>query len=66
MHLGLRRRLLLVVVTAVAVAVCGLVVAFDLVLDHSLERDADTLVRTRAVAELGTLRVTANGVRERP
>jgi len=64
MHLGLRRRLLLVVVTAVAVAVCGLVVAFDLVLDHSLERDADTLVRTRAVAELGTLRVTANGVRE--
>ena len=64
MQIGLRRRLLLVVVTAVAVAVCGLVVAFDLVLDHSLERDADTLVRTRAVAELGTLRVTRNGVRE--
>ena len=64
MHLGLRRRLLLVVVAAVAVAVCGLVVAFDLVLDHSLQRDADTLVRTRAIAELGTLRVTANEVRE--
>ena len=64
MHLGLRRRLLLVVVAAVAVAVCGLVVAFDLVLDHSLQRDADTLVRTRAMAELGTLRVTANEVRE--
>ena len=64
MRLGLRRRLLLVVVTAVAVAVCGLVAAFDLVLDHSLQRDADTLVRTRAVAELGTLRVTEDGVGE--
>ena len=64
MHLGLRRRLLLVVVTAVAVAVCGLVVAFDLVLDRSLQRDANTLVRTRAVAELGTLQVTSGGVRE--
>jgi signal transduction histidine kinase len=64
MHVGLRRRLLLVVVTAVAVAVCGLVAAFDLVLDHSLQRDADTLVRTRAVAELGTLQVTRAGVRE--
>ena len=46
MHIGLRRRLLLVVVTAVAVAVCGLVAAFDLALDHALERDASTLVRT--------------------
>ena len=64
MHVGLRRRLLLVVVAAVAVAVCGLVVAFDLVLDRSLQRDANTLVRTRAVAELGTLQVSSNGVRE--
>jgi len=64
MQFGLRRRLLLVVVTAVAVAVCGLVVAFDLVLDHSLQRDADTLVRTRAVAELGTLQLSRSGVRE--
>ena len=64
MHIGLRRRLLLVVVTAVAVAVCGLVAAFVVVLDHALERDANTLVRTRAVAELGTLHVTRAGVRE--
>ncbi|MFL5910302.1 MAG: sensor histidine kinase [Gaiellaceae bacterium] len=64
MQVGLRRRLLLVVVTAVAVAVCGLVVAFDLVLDRSLQRDANTLVRTRAVAELGTLHASAGGVRE--
>lgn len=64
MHLGLRRRLLLVVVTAVAVAVGGLVAAFNLVLDHSLQRDANTLVRTRAVAELGTLQVRGTGVRE--
>jgi signal transduction histidine kinase len=64
MHVGLRRRLLLVVVSAVAVAVCGLVVAFDLVLDNSLQHDARTLVRTRALAELGTLRVSRHGVRE--
>jgi two-component system, OmpR family, sensor kinase len=64
MRLGLRRRLLLVVVTAVAVAVCGLVAAFDLALDHALQRDASTLVRTRAVAELGTLHVSRSGVRE--
>jgi signal transduction histidine kinase len=64
MHVGLRRRLLLVVVTAVAVAVCGLVAAFDLALDHALERDANTLVRTRAVAELGALQVSRSGVRE--
>jgi signal transduction histidine kinase len=64
MHLGLRRRLLLVVVTAVAVAVCGLVAAFVLVLDHSLQRDANTLVRTRAIAALGSLTVSKDGVRE--
>jgi signal transduction histidine kinase len=64
MHLGLRRRLLLVVVTAVAVAVCGLVAAFVLVLDHALERDANTLVRTRATAELGSLRVSKHSVHE--
>jgi two-component system, OmpR family, sensor kinase len=64
MQSGLRRRLLLLVVTAVAVAVCGLAAAFDLALDHELQRDANTLVRTRAVAELGTLQVSRNGVRE--
>ena len=64
MHGGLRRRLLLVVVTAVAVAVCGLVAAFDLRARPRLERDASTLVRTRAAAELATLQLSRSGVRE--
>jgi two-component system OmpR family sensor kinase len=64
MRLGLRRRLLVVVATAVAVAICGLVAAFVLVLDHALMRDADTLVRTRAAAELTTLQLSKSGIRE--
>jgi len=64
MRLGLRRRLLLIVATAVAVAICGLVAAFVLVLDHALMRDANTLVRTRAAAELATLQLSKSGVRE--
>jgi two-component system, OmpR family, sensor kinase len=64
MHAGLRRRLLLVVVTTVAVAICALVAAFNLLLDRSLTRDANTLVRTRAVAELSTLQLSPGGVRE--
>jgi signal transduction histidine kinase len=63
-QLGLRRRLLLVVATAVAVAICALVVVFDLVLDNALMRDANTLVRTRAATELTTLQVTRQGVKE--
>lgn len=63
-QLGLRRRLLLVVATAVAVAICALVVVFDLVLDNALMRDANTLVRSRAAAELTTLQLSGTGVRE--
>ncbi|MDX6507339.1 MAG: two-component system, OmpR family, sensor kinase [Gaiellaceae bacterium] len=63
-QLGLRRRLLLVVATAVAVAICALVVVFDLVLDHALMRDANTLVRTRAATELTTLQVSRKGIQE--
>jgi signal transduction histidine kinase len=64
MHLGLRRRLLLVVASAVAVAICALVAAFNLLLDQSLMHDANTLVRTRATAELATLQPAHSGVRE--
>jgi signal transduction histidine kinase len=64
MRLGLRRRLLLVVATTVTLAICALVAAFNVLLDDALMRDANTLVRTRAAAELATLRVTAAGVRE--
>src|SRR5436190_7841346 len=64
MTLGLKRRLLLVVAIAVGVAICVLVAAFNLLLDHALMRDANTLVRTRAAAELATLQVEANGIHE--
>ena len=64
MRPGLRRRLLLIVATAVAVAIFGLVAAFVLVLDRALMRDANTLVRTRAAAELATLQLSKSGVKE--
>jgi signal transduction histidine kinase len=64
MRLGLRRRLLLVVALAVAAAIAVLVAAFNLLLGHSLMRDANTLVRTRATAELATLQVSRHGIRE--
>lgn len=64
MHLGLRRRLLLVVATTVTLAICALVAAFNVLLDDALMRDANTLVRTRAAAELATLQITSSGVRE--
>ncbi len=63
-QLGLRRRLLLVVATAVTAAICALVVVFDLVLDDALMRDASTLVRTRAATELTTVQVSRDGIRE--
>lgn len=64
MRLGLRRRLLLVVATTVTLAICALVAAFNVLLDDALVRDANTLVRTRAAAELATLQVSSRGVRE--
>jgi signal transduction histidine kinase len=57
---SLRSRLLLAVVAAVALALAVMIAAFNLALDRSLSRDADQLLRTRAAAELATLRV-ANG-----
>jgi signal transduction histidine kinase len=56
----IRRRLMLVVVAAVAAAVIALVVGFNVVLSHTLTRDAHALVRTRALAQLALLR-TDNG-----
>jgi len=64
MRLGLRRRLLLVVATTVTLAICALVAAFNVLLDDALMRDANTLVRTRAAAELATLQLSPGGVRE--
>jgi len=56
-RLGLRRRLLLLVIASVVVVVAGLVTGFNLVLSHSLDGNARDAVRSRALAELGTLDV---------
>src|SRR2546421_5186705 len=54
--LGVRRRLLLVVVAAVATALAALVAGFNVLLARSLSHDADALLRSRATAELALLR----------
>ncbi len=54
---GIRTRLLLVVLAAVAVALAILIVGFNLLLAHNLSGDADRLLRARATAELGLLHV---------
>jgi signal transduction histidine kinase len=54
---GVRRRLLLVVLATLVVAVTGLVAGFNLVLAGTLDRSARDLARARAGAELASLRV---------
>ena len=56
-RLGLRRRLLFVVLASVVVIVAGLVAGFNLVLARTLDQNARDLVRSRAQAELTSLRV---------
>ena len=62
-RLGLSRRLFLVVVVAVAVALSGLVAGFNVLLARELSRSADNLVRARAAAELALLHPTPRGLR---
>jgi signal transduction histidine kinase len=57
-RLGLRRRLQLVVGAAVTTALIGLVAGFNLILGSVLDRDARDLARTRAVAQVDSLRIT--------
>ena len=57
-RLGIRRRLLVVVLLAVVLAVLGLVAGFNLVLGATLDRNARDLARSRADAQLSSLRVT--------
>jgi len=59
---GIRRRLLLVVVTTVAGAIAALVIGFNLILGHTLDSDARDLARTRATAELGVLTTSGSKV----
>jgi len=59
-RLGLRRRLLLAVGAAVTVALIALVAGFNIILGHVLDRDARDLVRTRAVAQIDSIRTDGN------
>jgi two-component system, OmpR family, sensor kinase len=54
---GLRHRLFIVVLLAVALVVTALVVGFNLVLARTLDKDANDLVRSRAAAQLNSLRL---------
>jgi signal transduction histidine kinase len=56
-RLGLRRRLFLVVVATVVVAIAALVASFNLLLGTTLDGNARDLVRSRAEAQLASLRV---------
>jgi two-component system OmpR family sensor kinase len=62
-RLGIRRRLLLVVLLAVVLAVVGLVAGFNLVLGATLDRNARDLARSRADAQLASLRVVNGQLR---
>jgi two-component system, OmpR family, sensor kinase len=57
-RLGLKRRLMLAVSAGVAIALVGVVAGFNLILGNVLDRDARDLVRTRAVAQIDSLRVS--------
>ncbi len=57
LKLGVRARLLLAVVAAVAIALSALVAAFNIVLSRRLSADATDLARVRAAARLSAIRV---------
>jgi hypothetical protein len=67
-RLGIRNRLLLVVVATVAVAVVGLLAAFNLILSHTLDANARDALRSRASASIALLEVGSGrvSVRETP
>jgi signal transduction histidine kinase len=60
---GVRTRLLLVVVGALAVALGVATIGFNILLAHAASRDANTLLRSRASSELALLRVVGNNIK---
>src|SRR6478736_3322530 len=56
-RLGLGRRLLLVVLATVALVIAALVGGFNVLLARTLDRDARDLVRSRAAAQVASLRI---------
>jgi len=61
--LGLERRLLLAVGAAMGVALLVLIAGFNIILGHVLDRDARDLVRTRAVAQIDSIRTNGDRLR---
>src|SRR5262249_30086656 len=59
---GLRGRLVMSVLGAIALTLAGLTVAFDLVLADRLNSDAKGVVEARAAAELASLRVSRDRI----
>lgn len=62
LRLGVRRRLQLAVIGAVAVALSVLIAAFNLVLRERLNHDADNTLLARASAELASLHISGQGL----
>jgi signal transduction histidine kinase len=58
LRLGLRRRLQLAVIGAVALAMAALIAAFNLVLRERLSHEADSALLARTSAELASLRIS--------
>src|SRR6266566_2329694 len=56
-RLGLRRRLLLVVLATVVLVIAALVAGFHILLARTLDGDARDLVRSRAAARVASLRI---------
>lgn len=59
---GVRTRLLLVVIGALAIALGVATIGFNVLLAHASKRDADTLLRARASSELALLRVVGGKI----
>ena len=55
-RLGIRRRLFLVVVSALALSLAALIAGFNVLLDRSLSRDAGNLLRARVAAKVAQVR----------
>jgi two-component system OmpR family sensor kinase len=60
---GVRTRLLLVVVGALAVALGVATIGFNVLLEHASKSDADTLLRARASSELALIRVVGGNIK---
>jgi signal transduction histidine kinase len=61
-RLGIRRRLLVVVLAAVTAGLAAMLVGFNVLLTHNLSRNADDVLRARAAAQLALVRIEGTRV----